>query len=72
MDSVYEASITLPPRPGIPSSTIFTKQYIQNTLGDRNIIILLPGGPGNDMGMYDDPDRSIAQTFFAGCRCYSF
>ncbi len=32
-------------------------------MGDRNIVIL-PGGPGNDMSMYDDPSMSIAQTFF--------
>jgi hypothetical protein len=48
-----EKCITLPARPHIPASKIFTRQYIQNKLGERNTVILLPGGPGNDMGMYD-------------------
>jgi len=64
MNNPHEKFINLPERPGIPSSKIFTKQYTQKKLGDRNTIILLPGGPGNDMGMYDDPAMSIAQTFF--------
>ena len=64
MNDPCEIPITLSSRPGVPSSTIFTKQYVLEKLGDRNTIILLPGGPGNDMGMYDDPDISIAQTFF--------
>ncbi|MCW5589410.1 MAG: alpha/beta fold hydrolase [Legionellales bacterium] len=59
-----ENFITLPERPGIPACKIFTKQYVQKKLGERNTIILLPGGPGNDMGMYDDPAMSLAQTFF--------
>jgi len=64
MNAPHEEFIKLPERAGIPSSNLFTKQYIQKNLGDRNTIILLPGGPGNDMEMYDDPDMSIAQTFF--------
>ena len=64
MISPREQFIRIPERPGVASSKIFTKQYIQNNLGDRNTIILLPGGPGNDMGMYDDPSMSIAQAFF--------
>lgn len=64
MINPHEEFIKLPERSDIPSSTIFTKQYIQSELGNRNTIILLPGGPGNDMGMYDDPSMSIAQTFF--------
>ena len=64
MNNPHEEFINLPERPNIPSSKIFTKQYIQKKLGDRNVIILLPGGPGNDMSMYDDPAMSIAQTFF--------
>ena len=64
MNNPHEDFVNLPGRPCIPSSKIFTKQYIQKKLGDRNTIILLPGGPGNDMGMYDDPAMSIAQTFF--------
>jgi len=64
MINLHEEFIQLPERPGIPASKIFTRQYIQKSLGDRNTIILLPGGPGNDMSMYDDPSMSIAQTFF--------
>ena len=64
MHNPLEAFINLPARSGVPSSQIFTKQYIQKNLGDRNTILLLPGGPGNDMSMYDDPAMSIAQTFF--------
>ncbi len=64
MNNAVEKFIVLPERHDTPSSKIFTKQYVQKKLGDRNIIILLPGGPGNDMGMYDDPAMSIAQTFF--------
>lgn len=64
MNQPNEEYISLPTRPNTPSTKIFTRQYIQNKLGDRNTIILLPGGPGNDMGMYDEPEMSIAQTFF--------
>lgn len=64
MIKAHEEFIKLPERAGIPSSKIFIRQYIQSKLGDRNTIILLPGGPGNDMGMYDTPSMSIAQTFF--------
>lgn len=64
MNIPHEEFITLSNRPGIHSSKIFTKQYIKKNIGDRSTVILLPGGPGNDMGMYDDPDQSIAQTFF--------
>ncbi len=64
MNNPHEKFINLPKRDNVPPSNVFTKQYIKNKLGDRNTIILLPGGPGNDMGMYDDPDMSIAQTFF--------
>ncbi len=56
--------ISLPKRLNTPSSKVFTKQFVQKNLGDRNTVILLPGGPGNDMSLYDDPDQSIAQTFF--------
>lgn len=56
--------IQLPARGTVPAANIFTKLYIKDKLGDRNTIILLPGGPGNDMSMYDDPNMSIAQTFF--------
>ena len=64
MNNPLKKFINLPERPGIPPCKIFTKQYIQQKLGNRNTIILLPGGPGNDMGMYDDSDKSIAQAFF--------
>ena len=64
MKSSIEAFIDFPARSNIPATKIFTKQYIENNLGDRDTIILLPGGPGNDMAMYDDPTQSIAQTFF--------
>jgi len=64
MNDPHEEFIKLPERANVPSSNIFTKQYIKKNLGDRNTIILLPGGPGNSMDMYDDPDISIAQTFF--------
>ena len=64
MNNPHESFISLVERSGIPSSKIFTKQYIKKKLGDRNTVILLPGGPGNDMSMYDDPAMSIAQTFF--------
>ena len=64
INNPHEEFISLPKRNGMPSSNIFTKQYVNENLGDRSTIILLPGGPGNDMGMYDDPTMSIAQTFF--------
>ena len=59
-----EKFITLASRGDVPSARIFTKQYVQDKLGARNTVILLPGGPGNDMSMYDDEAMSIAQTFF--------
>jgi proline iminopeptidase len=56
--------VNLPKRDGAPSSSIFTRLFIKNNLGDRNTIILLPGGPGNDMSMYDAPEMSLTDTFF--------
>ena len=64
MNIPQQTTIKLPTRPGVPSTRIFIKYYQKKEAAVRNTIILLPGGPGNDMSMYDDPNQSISQTFF--------
>ena len=60
-----EISIPLSARKNTPATTLYGKLYSQSEqLGERDVVILLPGGPGNDYSMYNTPGLSIAQTFF--------
>lgn len=55
--------VSLPERQGVPKTTIYTKIFTQDyPLGDRDVMILVPGGPGNDHTMYDAPENSIAKA----------
>lgn len=64
MPDIIESMITIPERLGVPACHLYTKQYRKTTLGERNTIVLLPGGPGNDCSIYDTPSHSIAKLFF--------
>ena len=56
-------NISLPTRQGVPETTIYVKIFTQDyPLGYRDVMILVPGGPGNDHTMYDAPENSIAKA----------
>ena len=63
-ESIKEIKIILPKRKDVPETSIFTKIFTQdnNSLGQRDVMILIPGGPGNDYTMYDTPENSIAKS----------
>lgn len=55
--------IQLAARNGIPATSIYAEIHTKNgILGQRNILILVPGGPGNDHTTYDSPDYSITKA----------
>lgn len=56
-----EMKIDLPSRAEVPQTTLYVKIYFRTKLNDRDIMILLPGGPGNDHSLYD----TIAETLSA-------
>ncbi len=59
-----EAMISLPARANVPATEIYAKTYSFNTqLAKRDVMILIPGGPGNDHTLYTDPEHSIAEAF---------
>ncbi|MCP3680227.1 MAG: alpha/beta hydrolase [Gammaproteobacteria bacterium] len=59
-----ETMITLPARENTPATGIYTKTYSLNIhLAKRDVMILIPGGPGNDHTLYTDPAHSIAEAF---------
>ena len=60
---ITEIKVNLPERRSIPKTSIYTKIFTEDhPLGDRDVMILLPGGPGNDHTMYDKPENSIAKA----------
>lgn len=61
---IKDMKISLPEREGIPKTSIYTKILTQDNtqLGQRDVMILVPGGPGNDYTMYDTPEKSIAKA----------
>lgn len=60
-----EMMIELPARENVPSTSIFTiVQTKGESLGQRDVIIFVPGGPGNDHAIYNPPDHSMAKILF--------
>ncbi len=60
-----EIYIELPARGDVSKTSIYSRVYSQDgtKLTDRDVIILIPGGPGNDYTMYDTAEKSIAREF---------
>ncbi len=57
--------IPLPARSNLPSSSIYTTWHTKTGhLGERDVLLFIPGGPGNDHAVYDPPDHSMAKVFF--------
>ncbi len=56
--------IQLAARKNVPETSIYIKQYIKSKLGERDILLMVPGGPGNDHTTYDSAFNSIAQALF--------
>lgn len=55
--------IKLPARKNIPETSLYAEIYTQSgKLGERDLMMLVPGGPGNDHTTYDSPDHSIARA----------
>ena len=57
--------IQLPARKNVPSTSIYTKLYVKSKLGERDILLMVPGGPGNDHTTYDSSFNSIAKALFS-------
>ena len=57
--------ITLPGRENTPATKINVIIHSQSgNLGQRDVMLLIPGGPGNDYTTYDSPQFSITQALF--------
>ena len=57
--------IRLSARQGIPATSIYTEVNRKTErLGERNVLLFIPGGPGNDHAIYNPPDHSMAKVFF--------
>lgn len=55
--------IQLAARKEVPATAIYVKVYTESgRLGQRDIMLLVPGGPGNDHTTYDSPDYSITKA----------
>jgi len=60
-----EIRIRLPSRQEVPSTELYCLYYSKTgSLGTRDVILMVPGGPGNDHAIYDPPNHSMAKTFF--------
>lgn len=60
-----ETLIQLPARKDIPSTSIFAEVHTTGEhLGQRDVLICIPGGPGNDCAIYNPPDHSMAKILF--------
>lgn len=58
-----EIMIKLAARKNVPETSISTIIYTKSGhLGERDALIMVPGGPGNDYSTYDVPDHSIAKA----------
>lgn len=56
-------TLKLPARKNIPATEVYIKIYTTSgQLGLRDILVMVPGGPGNDHTTYDVSDNSIANT----------
>lgn len=55
--------IQLKARKEVPATSLYAEIYAKNgTLGQRDVMILVPGGPGNDHTTYDSPEYSITKA----------
>ncbi len=55
--------IKIPARENLPETSIYAEVYTQSgKLGERDVMLLIPGGPGNDHTTYDSPDHSITKA----------
>lgn len=55
--------IKLPARKGIPETSIYTEIYTKTGhLGQRDVLMLMPGGPGNEHTVCDYADNSFASV----------
>lgn len=56
--------IDLPARGGVPETSLYSEVYTKsNDLGKRDVLLLMPGGPGNDHTVCDYASHSFAETF---------
>ena len=64
-DMKKEIMIKLPTRKNTPSTSIFVEIHTKTEhLGQRDVLIFIPGGPGNDHAIYNPPDHSMTKAFF--------
>ncbi len=57
--------IKLPARKNIPETSIFAEVHTKTGyLGQRDVLIFIPGGPGNDHAIYNPPEYSMAKALF--------
>ncbi|MCX7123718.1 MAG: alpha/beta hydrolase [Gammaproteobacteria bacterium] len=57
-----EQTIQLPARTNIPATSIYTEIHTKSGhLGQRDVLILMPGGPGNDHTVCDYAGHSFAE-----------
>ncbi len=57
--------IELLPRENIPATSIYVEVHAKmRKLGARDVLMCIPGGPGNDHAIYNPPDHSMTQAFF--------
>ena len=62
---IKEIMINLSERKDAPSTKIHCKVFSQfEELGQRDVLMMVPGGPGNDYWLYDNPGLSIAEALF--------
>ncbi len=55
--------IKLPARKQVPATSIYTEIYTKSGhLGERDVLMLMPGGPGNDHTVCDYGDNSFADS----------
>ncbi len=71
---IKESHINLPSRREVPQTSIYTKVLTQDNkkLSDHDVIILVPGGPGNDYTMYDTTENSIAKALLPAANVILF
>ena len=60
-----EITIKLPARQDVPGAELYCQYYSKSgKLGTRDVMLMIPGGPGNDHAIYDPPQHSIAKALF--------
>lgn len=57
--------INIPARQAIPKTQLYTQVYTESgNLGKRDVLIFIPGGPGNDHTACDYAEHSFAESLF--------